>query len=131
MRDINLYYPPDGSALNAAAAINNGVSPPKYCHRIRTIQRCLTLKIKGTTTQKAEDSKIRNSTAHSAMDGDLYSDDESDDDSLYEPPLPNGSEYNEDFAEQFPILSKVSLPIFDICDENAASSMYQQCTAQT
>jgi hypothetical protein len=59
------------------------------------------------------------------MDTDTDSDDEStesDDESYYEPPS-NGSEYNEDFAEQYPLLANIALPLFNMDQRSSARNM--------
>ena len=43
-----------------------------------------------------------------------YSDEEDDDDESYIEEQANGAEYNDDFSDQYPLLSQIAIPIFDM-----------------
>ncbi|KAL7429925.1 hypothetical protein ACHAXM_001921 [Skeletonema potamos] len=54
-----------------------------------------------------------------SMDDADYSDDDNDDDaSYYDDPQTHGSEYNEDFAKEYPLLSRFALPLFNTGDDD-------------
>jgi hypothetical protein len=60
-----------------------------------------------------------NVTVDNIMDDADYSDDDNDDDaSYYDDPQTHGSEYNEDFAKEYPLLSRFALPLFNTGDDD-------------